>query len=308
MQKLLILTGYTATGKTELSLEIAGQIGAEIVSCDSMLVYKNLNIGTAKPAQCDLDRIKHHCVDLVESKESFDVGSYVKEARCAITDIVSRGKKILIVGGTGFYLKSFFHQVVDGVKATEYAENFIRDAMINNDTDALIRKLLELNGGSVAVDFKNTRRVISALRRCMSTGKNLVELQRDFAEQRGEFCEFDRRTVLLTRDGDDLKQRIYARAENMVANGLIEEVKALLEHSQFNGSNRSAIGYRETIEWLQTDADECTLVRAIYANTLKLIKKQRTWFRKQVPIDLEINLTRTPLQEAKQAIMDVFHA
>jgi tRNA dimethylallyltransferase len=308
MQKLMILTGYTATGKTELSLEIAEQIGAEIVSCDSMLVYKNLNVGTAKPARCDLDKIKHHCIDMVESSENFDVGSYAKEARRAIADIASRGKNILIVGGTGFYLKSFFHRVIDGIKITEYAENFVSNALAGNDIDALVCKLLELNGGSVDIDIKNPRRVISALKRCMSTGKNLAELRRDFAGQRCEFCEFDRRTILLTRDGDDLKRRIHARAENMVANGLIGEVKTLLERGQFNGTNRSAIGYRETIEWLQTGAGEDALVHEIYADTLKLIKKQRTWFRKQIPIDLEINLTQTSPWVAKRAIMDAFHA
>ncbi|MDR2436084.1 MAG: tRNA (adenosine(37)-N6)-dimethylallyltransferase MiaA [Puniceicoccales bacterium] len=306
MQKLLILTGYTAAGKTELSLEIAEQIGAEIVSCDSLLVYKDLNIGTAKPTQRDLNKIRHHCVNLVESNAKFDAGLYVETARCAIDGITSRGKNVLVVGGSGFYLKSFFHRIIDGVKTTAEAENFVCNTLANNDNDALVRKLLELNGGRVSVDLKNPRRVISSLKRCMSTGKTLAELQKNFAQQRCEFCEFDRRTVLLVRDDDDLKRRIHLRTKNMVANGLIGEVKNLLGRGQFNGSNKNAIGYRETMSWLGTGADEDALVQQICTGTLKLLKKQKTWFRKQIPVDLTINLTQTPPREAKSAIIDLF--
>jgi tRNA dimethylallyltransferase len=308
MQKLLILTGYTATGKTELSLEIAEQLGAEIVSCDSLLVYKDLNIGTAKPTQRDLDKIRHHCINLVESNAKFDVDLYVKAARRAIGDITSRGKTVLVVGGSGFYLKSFFCRIIDAVKTTAEAENFVCNALANNDIDALVRKLLELNCGQISVDLKNPRRVISSLKRCMSSGKTLAELQKNLARQRCEFCEFDRRTVLLVRDGDDLKRRIHLRAKSMVANGLIGEVKNLLERGQFNGSNKNAIGYGETINWLGTGADEDTLVQQICTGTLKLLKKQKTWFRKQIPIDLVINLTKTPPREAQSAIMGLFRA
>jgi tRNA dimethylallyltransferase len=289
-------------------MEIAKQIGAEIVSCDSLLVYKDLNIGTAKPTRRDLLEVKHHCVDLIESSAKFDVGLYVKAAQHAIDDITYRGKNVFIVGGTGFYLKSFFYRIIDDTKTTEEAEIFVRNALANDDINALVRKLLELNGGQVNIDLKNSRRVISSLKRCMSTGKTLAELQKDLAQQRCEFCEFERRTVLLTRDSDDLQQRVYLRVKNMVANGLIEEVKSLLERGQFNDSNKNAIGYRETINWLNVGLDEDSLVQKIYANTLKLIKKQRTWFRKQIPINLAINLTQMTQQRAKLAIMELFRA
>ncbi|MDR3274005.1 MAG: tRNA (adenosine(37)-N6)-dimethylallyltransferase MiaA [Puniceicoccales bacterium] len=308
MQDLFILTGYTATGKTELSLEIAEQMEAEIVSCDSLLVYKNLDIGTAKPIQRDLDRIKHHCINLVNPEENFDVSSYIEAARCAIGDIHSREKNALVVGGSGFYLKSFFYSVVDDVKITAEAENFVHNSLNFNGIGALVDKLLELNNGQVDIDLKNPRRVISALKRCLSTGKTLAEMHENFAQRKCKFDGFNRRTVLLTRDGDDLKQRVQWRIESMIAGSLIDEVRSLIDRGQFNGSNKNAIGYRETIRWLQANTTIDALMREIYSNTLKFIKKQKTWFKKQIPIDGIVNLSPISPKAAKELIMDVFRS
>jgi tRNA dimethylallyltransferase len=306
MQNLYILTGYTATGKTELSLGIAEQMNGEIVSCDSLLVYKKLDIGTAKPTLHDLNRVRHHCINLVKGEENFDVNLYIKEAYCAVDDILSRGKNVLIVGGSGFYLKSFFYPVVNDIKTTLEAENFIRSYLHNNEIEPLVDKLLELNNGNVDIDLKNPRRVISALRLCMSTGKTLVEMNKNLAQRESKFCAFNKRTVLLTRDDADLKQRVYSRVKSMVATGLIDEVRSLFAHGQFNDSNKNAIGYGETIKWLKTGNSADELVKEICAHTLKLIKKQKTWFKKQIPIDETINLSQTSLQAAQTLIRNVF--
>ncbi|MDR0595693.1 MAG: tRNA (adenosine(37)-N6)-dimethylallyltransferase MiaA [Puniceicoccales bacterium] len=306
MQNLYILTGYTATGKTELSLEIAEQMNGEIVSCDSLLVYRNLDIGTAKPTLYDLSRVKHHCINLVEGGENFDVNLYIKEAYCAVDDILSRGKNVLIVGGSGFYLKSFFHPVVDDIKTTFETENFIRNYLHNNEIGPLVDKLLKLNNGHVDIDLKNPRRVISALRLCMSTGKTLVEMNKNLAQRKSKFYAFNKRTILLTRDGADLKQRVYLRVKNMVDTGLIDEIRSLLAHGQFNDNNKNAIGYGETIKWLQTGGSVDELVEEICAHTLKFIKKQKTWFKKQIPINGTINLSQTSFQVAQTLIRNVF--
>lgn len=306
MKDLFILTGCSATGKTELSLEIAEQMGGEIVCCDSLLPYKKLDIGTAKPTPQELARVKHHCVNLVEPEENFNIGSYVEAARSAVEDIHSRGKNVLIVGGSGFYLKSFFSPVVDGIRVTAEAENFVRNLLKGSDISPLVDKLLALNDGQVDIDLKNPRRVAAALKRCMSTGKTLAEMGENFFRQKCEFGEFRKRTILLTRDGDDLKERVRLRVERMVAAGLIGEVRNLLKQKQFNGINGSAIGYRETIQWLQGNGGGDALIQEIYANTLKLIKKQKTWFRKQIPIDEIVNLSSTSPRAAQSRIGAVF--
>lgn len=286
-KNLFILTGCTGVGKTDISMQLAQQINAEIISCDSLLIYKHLNIGTAKPTQDELKKIKHHCIDIAEPNEKFDIQKYITNAKLAIQDIFSKEKNILIVGGTGFYLKSFFYPTIDDITITEEAENFVQ----NNELQTLINKLLLLNNGQVDIDLKNPRRVASALKRCMSSGLTLSQMKKNFSEKNSEFQDYNKCTILLTRNDENMKNRIHDRTENMIKAGLIDEVQTLLKNKQFGPITSTAIGYRETIEWFTKKSDMATLINNIYTDTLKLIKKQKTWFKKQIPIDLVYNIS-----------------
>ncbi len=295
MSKLIILSGYTGVGKTEISIQLAKKINAEIVSCDSLLVYKHLNIGTDKPKATELCIIPHHCIDIIEPNEDFDVQKYITHAQRAIMDIFSCKKNVIIVGGTGFYLKSFFSPVVDNIIISPEAEQFVNDTLNRNTPEVLIKKLLELNNGEIDIDLKNIRRVTSVLKRCLSSGLTHEQIKERFQKQSSAFANYSKYTILLTRDDDDLKNRIKQRIINMLNSGLIQEVQNLLQNEKFNNINRSSIGYRETISWLKNPTSIEILINTIYQDTLRLVKKQKTWFKKQIPIDWHFNISNKNL-------------
>lgn len=291
MNKIVILTGYTGVGKTAISIELAKALNAEIISCDSLLVYKHLNIGTAKPTAEEQQIIPHHCIDIAEPDTQFDVQQYISYAKKAVTDIFDRKKNVLVVGGTGFYLKSFFSPVIDDIRITPEADQFVDMAIKNHTPEILVQKLLDLNDGQVDIDLKNIRRVSSALKRCLSSNMTCTEIKNKFHQQQSAFARYKKFTVLLTREDTDLKIKIRHRIETMLKSGLIAEVEQLLKNKQFNDINRTAIGYRETIQWLSDKTSTEDLLEKIYHDTWKLVKKQKTWFKKQIPIDCEYNIS-----------------
>lgn len=288
---LIVITGYTGVGKTKIAIELAKLFDAEIVSCDSLLVYKNLDIGTAKPSVMDRGNIKHHCIDLVNPEVVFDIQQYTAHTKYIIENCK---KNILVVGGTGFYLKGFYAPVIDNIVITPEAEQIVNNI---SNFDEMVAKLIELNGENIPIDLKNPRRVSSTLKRCLSSKQTYKEMNENFQKQRSAFDTYKKYTVLLTRDDEDLKNCIHRRTETMLNVGLINEVELLLKNQQFNSINRSAIGYRETIAWLSNKTTTEQLADEICRDTWKLVKKQKTWFRKQIPIDVQYDLTGHELPE-----------
>ncbi|MDR2432235.1 MAG: tRNA (adenosine(37)-N6)-dimethylallyltransferase MiaA [Puniceicoccales bacterium] len=289
--KLYIITGCTAVGKTDYAINFAIENNAEIVSCDSLLVYKHMDIGTAKPKLVDRKGIKHHCMDLVEPSKKFDVSMFIKAAQKAIDSIVSSKKNVVVVGGSGFYLKSFYHPVVDGIKIPRNVSDLVNSIYANSGLDGLVTMLISANNRICPpIDMKNPRRVMSALKRCLACGKTFDEVQSNFASLDSPF-EYRKHTILLERDREDLKLRIWERTKKMLWEGLIDEVQFLLSnYDQLSDSAKNAIGYRETINWIRSSTTEDALIDEISQNTLKLVKKQKTWFKKQIPIDEKIIL------------------
>ncbi len=288
---LFVLTGYTGVGKTNISIQLAKIINAEIVSCDSLLVYKLLNIGTAKPQLPERQEVTHHCIDLINPNQNFDISQYIFHAKQAIQDIFSRKKNVLIVGGSGFYLKSYYYPIIDNIIITSAAEQFVNEAIKKGDFNLLIQTLLKLNNDQVSIDLSNIRRVSSALKRCLSSGLTIEQMHKNFQKQKSEFSKYSKYTILLTRSDDDLQLRLRNRIYKMIASGLITEVEMLVKNNQLNNINCTAIGYREVIEYLSNKLDLEALPTKILHNTLKLVKKQKTWFKKQIPIDLSYDIT-----------------
>lgn len=278
---LHVLTGPTAVGKTAWALRWAEANDAEIVSCDSLLFYRGADIGTAKPTAEERARVPHHLIDLCAITERMDVTRYVALARAAVADICGRGKRVLVTGGSGFYLKAFFAPVADAV--TVPAE--IRDAVAQLPLAAAVERLRGLNpAGLGALDVANPRRVARALERCLATGRPLAELAAEFARQPAPFGEFRVALARLEREPADLDRRIGERVATMVRAGLVEEVRRLrAEGLERNPSASRAIGYRETLALLDGRLAEPALAAEIAKNTRALAKKQRTWFRTQLP-------------------------
>jgi tRNA dimethylallyltransferase len=284
---LYVISGFTAVGKTNYAIDFAEKNNGEIVSCDSLLVYKHMDIGTAKPTELERRGIRHHCIDLVEPSERFNVSMFVDSAKAAISSILSAGKIAIVVGGSGFYLKSLYFPIVDGIKVPEEVENFVDEEFKASGLDGIVAMLISANDGVCpSVDVRNPRRVMAALKRCLASGKTCDDVQMEFNFLDSAFSEYEKVTIFLERGRDDLEFRVRERARKMIASGLVDEVKFLLsKYENLSDSAKNAIGYRETISWLKNPTTEKDLVDEISQNTMKLIKKQRTWFRKYIPID-----------------------
>ena len=280
-----VLTGCTAVGKTELALRWAEARGAEIVSCDSLLFYRGLDIGTAKPLPAELARVPHHLIDVCAVREQMDVTRFVALARVVVDGLAARGRPILVAGGSGFYLKAFFAPVADEVAVPPALREEVRTWLERSGLDPLVAELNRLNpGGLGGLDTCNPRRVVRALERCRASGRTLADLRRDFESQAAPFADCEVRVCELSREPGDLDVRIAARVAAMLDRGLVEEVRALLPRGlRENSSAAAAIGYRETIDFLEGRLGAADLGPAIVRNTRALVKKQRTWFRTQLP-------------------------
>jgi tRNA dimethylallyltransferase len=281
---LHIITGPTAVGKTEYALKYAEDHHAEIVSCDASLVYRGMDIGTAKPSKAELARVPHHLIDVNAVDEPYDIVAYVRDAEAAVADIISRGKSVVVTGGSGFYLKSFFAPVIDIVKVSDAVREQVAALYEAEGLEGLLADLRHRSPEGIGnLDPQNPRRVLRALERCIASGKCLPVLQAEFAARPEPFGAFEKRLILLERDTENLKQRIAQRAEQMVEDGLIHEVEGLIDLGlRNNPSAASAIGYRETLAFLDRKLEMRDLVPEIVQNTVHLVKKQRTWFRTQI--------------------------
>ncbi len=282
---LHVLTGATAVGKTEWALRWAEANDAEIISCDSLLFYRGMNVGTAKPNAQELSRVRHHLIDLLPVREAMNIARYAELAQAAVADIAARGRRILITGGSGFYLKSFFTATTDQVEVPDDIRVQVAALEAAGGVEALVAELERHNPlGLGTLDQDNPRRVARALERCLASGRPLADLQADFAALPAPFPGWRLAVVQLDRPREALAPRIEARVRAMLAKGLVEEVRGLLAQGLADNPSASrAIGYREVIEVLAGTAPEPGLAERIAANTRALVKKQRTWFRTQLP-------------------------
>lgn len=278
---LHVLTGPTAVGKTEWALRWAERNAAEIVSCDSQLFYRGMDVGTAKPSAAERARVPHHLIDLCAVTERMDVTRYVAAAQRAVSEILQRGRAVLVTGGSGFYLKAFFAPVADDI--TVPAE--VRADVAALSLGEVVARLRSLNPqGLGALDVANPRRVVRALERCVVSGRTLADLADAFAQQASPFAEYAMTLTRLDRTPEDLARRIEQRVAAMVRDGLVEEVRRLRsEGLDANPSAARAIGYREVIAMLDGLLPPGELAASIVKNTNALVKKQRTWFRTQLP-------------------------
>jgi len=282
---LHVLTGCTAVGKSEWALRWAQANSAEIISCDSLLFYRGMDIGTAKPTAAERRQVPHHLIDVREVTEPMNAPAYASMALRAAEEIASRGRAILVVGGSGFYLRAFFAPVAAGPDLPRAVRERVAAMLGSGGLPALLAELRRLNpGGLGRLDAANPRRVANALGRCLASGRTLAELASDFARAASPFAGWDVRLARLERAGPDLEARIAARTAAMLRSGLLDEVARLLGAGlRSNPSAAGAIGYREAIDVVEGRAPLDGLAGAIARDTRALVKKQRTWFRTQLP-------------------------
>jgi len=284
---MVVLAGPTASGKSEVALLLAEQINGEIVSVDSMQVYRGMDIGTAKPSNADRARVPHHLIDLVDVTESFDAARFACAARAAVADIEARGKLAVLSGGTGLYFNAFF----GGVGAAPAADGELRRALESTPLEDLLRELGERDPATFAnIDRKNSRRVIRAVEVIRQTG-------RPFSEQKSNWTsrELTPHVFALRRATADLHDRINERVDEMFAKGLVDETRRLLEGGLAgNRTAMQALGYRQVVAHLRGDCSLDETMELIKLRTRQFAKRQMTWFRGQLDpqwIDVAANET-----------------
>ena len=279
-----VLTGPTAVGKTEAALRWAEQHDAEILSCDSVCVYRGMDVGSAKPTPEEQRRVRHHGLDLVEPCERYSVAQYVDLARAAIAEAHARGKRVLVTGGSGFYLAAFFGPVADELEIPPAITAEVR-TLQRQGLEALLLRLRDLEGARLPdwLDAQNPIRVAKALERRLASGRSLDSLRDEFLTRRGPFADHPVTFELLERPDDELKARIAARTEQMLASGIIEESERLLAmRLDPDLTSSRAVGYRAVMDWLEGGKRVAMsgLAERINLDTWALVRKQRKWFRR----------------------------
>lgn len=279
-EKLCVLTGPTGIGKTKLSLDIAEELDAEIISADSMQIYKYMNIGTAKVDSSEASRIPHHLIDIVYPDEEFSVSDFMKKAKSKITDINSRGKLPLLVGGTGLYINSLVYDL--NFAKTAYDEE-VREKYENLANEYgldYVHNLLEDIDPERAkkIHENDIKRVIRALEIYELTGKTMSEYNKDF---RKENTDYDLTMICLNMDRQELYNHTNKRVDKMVEKGLIDEVKKLLDMGYDPESTAlQGIGYKELISYLDGEISLDDSLALIKQKSRNYAKRQLTWFRR----------------------------
>ena len=270
--KVIAVVGPTASGKTAYSIELAEKIGGEIISADSRLVYKGLDIGTAKPTIEERKGIPHYMIDIVEPEVEYSAGLYVKEARKCIDDILSRGKSPIIAGGTGLYFRILLEQY----DLPEVPPNYqLREELKKLDSTELHSILRDLDSEAADKIYENDKKkLIRYIEIIKSTGKKISE-SRGISEP-----EFDVEWIGCNFSRDILYERINKRVDMMIENGLIEETKQLLnKHGRINNLLYT-IGYQEIISYLDGEMTLDEASALLKQNSRRYAKRQLTWFRK----------------------------
>lgn len=267
MKEIIVIVGPTGVGKTKLSIELAKKLDAEIINGDSVSIYKDLNIGSAKPTKKEQNEVCHHLIDIRNITETYSVYDYQKDVRSKIDELSQRNKRIIIVGGTGLYIKAalYNYKFTDGTTYNEY----------NDLTNEEINQKIKKYNKDFDIHINNRRRLVRTL--------NKLENNEVITNQKDELL-YPVKIIGLTTDRTILYERINKRVDNMIDNGLLEEVTKL--KSQFNNSNilNQAIGYKEFYDYFYNNKSLAEVIEEIKKNSRHFAKRQYTFFNHQMNV------------------------
>ena len=279
---LFLLAGPTAVGKSEIAVLLAERLGGEIISVDSMQVYRGMDIGTAKPSPGERARVPYHLIDVVDLTVPFDASQFLQLAHRAVADIQTRGRVPILCGGTGLYFKAF----LEGLSQAPPADAALRTILRATPLDELLRELAERDPVTYErIDRQNPRRVIRAIEVIRLTGKAFTaqrtEWQPSSLGPRPSSLQFG-----FARTPADLQRRIDARVDGMFRQGWVAETEALLERGLAQNQNAmQALGYRQIVEHLRGERSLPETIALIKIRTRQFAKRQMTWFRRQLHLN-----------------------
>ena len=278
-EKVIVICGPTASGKTALSIELAKKINGEIVSADSMQIYKDMNIGTAKPTIDEMQGIKHYLLDFVSPEERYSVAQYKQDAKRAIKEIIKKGKTPIIVGGTGLYVDSLIYEIeYNDIKIDEEYRNKLEAIVEKNGLEELYKKALEIDPVAMEKISKNDKkRIMRILEIYKATGKTKTQQE---LESRKKPVEYDYRIFAINWDREILYQRINKRVDIMIEQGLVNEVKNILDKYDKFPTAMQGLGYKEVVDYINGIYTKEEMIEKIKMETRRYAKRQLTWFRK----------------------------
>jgi len=281
---LVIINSPTATGKTELAINLALEFGGEIISADSLQVYRYLDIGTAKPSQGQRSKVKHHMIDVVDPDEEFNAAFFAEQARIIIADLIRQGKPVFIVGGTGLYIRALLRGIIETPTVDENIRNYYRQLREQHGKEYLYSLLQQRDADAARkINLNDSVRIIRALEVMEQTGESISAKQKrhSFAD-----CPYKTYKIGIKLDRAELKQRIITRTEKMIADGLLDEVKSILDRGfSYNLKPLQSLGYKQIIGFLQKEYNWENALNLIKRDTWQYAKRQLTWFN----ADKEIN-------------------
>lgn len=304
MEKVIIIVGPTAVGKTNLSIKLAEKLESEIISGDSMQVYKGMDIGTGKVTEEEMDQIPHHMLDILTPDRPFSVADYQKYVQNKISELNQRSIIPLIVGGSGLYIQAVLYDYIfSEQKRDETRTNQLEARMETEGNLALYEELQKVDPEQAEkIHPNNKRRVIRALEVYQATEKTLSERQ----SEQSKTSKYDYYIIGLKMDREALYEKINKRVDSMIKNGLIEEVQHLYAQGYEHTQAMKAIGYKELIPYIKGEADLDSAVELLKRNSRRYAKRQYTWFKNQMNIHW-YDITETKYDKiVDNIIKDVF--
>jgi tRNA dimethylallyltransferase len=278
---VVVVLGPTGSGKTALSLELAERFGGEIVSCDSVAVYRGMELGTAKPTAEERARVRHHLIDVTTPDLPFTAGDYSRQARAALNDIAGRGKLPIVTGGTGLYLRALTDGLFAGPARQERLRSRLIQSRMNRGEGWLHRILVRLDPPSAArIHTNDAAKLMRAIEVCLASRKPMSEVLRNEAEARDPLTGFRLLRIGLNPPRKTLYERLNWRAAEMFAAGLVEETRGLLE--QYGPVKAlDSLGYRQALAVLAGTMTEAAAAEAAQQGHRNYAKRQLTWFRRE---------------------------
>lgn len=284
--KLICIVGPTASGKSSLALDICKSLNRPLISCDSMQIYKGMDIGTAKPSKSEQAEVKHYMIDVCDPRTDYSVSDYAMQANAIYEDILKTGKNCVICGGTGLYLDAFLGNVnYSDESSNDSIRKEIYDEIEAKGIDYVYDELIKIDPECEKTIHKNnTKRVVRALEIFRVTGMTKTEYDSVHKTEPKYECKI---IGLNYQDRDILRQRIYKRVDIMIDSGLIEEVESLMKSGMLTEGTTAAqaIGYKETLSYLKGEISKDEMITLIKNSSAQYAKRQITWFKRNKDIN-----------------------
>ena len=282
--KVVVIVGPTASGKTSLSIELAKKINGEIISADSMQIYKDMDIGTAKITKDEMQGVNHYLIDIINPDERYTVSDFIKDSNIAIKEIINNNKVPIIVGGTGLYVDSLIYEInfQEMDFDEKYRNTLMKEAEDPNKLEALWEKANEIDPEAMLKISKNDKkRIIRVLEINKATGKTKTELERN---SRKKELKYDYYIFGINFEREKLYERINLRVDKMIESGLIDEVKNILSKYNKFPTAMQGLGYKEVVEYLKGKDSKEEMIDKIKQETRRYAKRQITWFKRNKDI------------------------